>query len=335
MNELSAVLRSAGQNPVMLRDKVLVSPLGGRVLGLYPAPDVNVLWVNPKLESEATAAGFLADPGWVNMGGHRSWISPEIETNVGDAGRFWDTYEVPKAMDPADFHVVTAGDDAVTFETNMDLAFKHHACDVRLKVARTVALCETPPVDLPAGVSFAGYRLDSVLSAAAELPAGVRPGLWNLIQVPGGGEMVVPVNEGADPRACIAEPIFTQEGGLIRCRVKTDTSFKFSLRANDCRGFFACLNLAAATPTLLACRFCVLDQSLYAESPCDDLSDTGHAEQFYVDDGTFGGFGELEYHTPALERGARDSVSDRGEVWAFAGPAGNLKDLLDALLAQI
>jgi len=136
MNELPAVLRSAGQNPVMLRDKVLVSPLGGRVLGLYPAPDVNVLWVNPKLESEATAAGFLADPGWVNMGGHRSWISPEIETNVGDAGRFWETYEVPKAMDPAHFHAVTAGDDAVTFETNMDFAFKHHACDVRLKVAR-------------------------------------------------------------------------------------------------------------------------------------------------------------------------------------------------------
>ncbi|MFH1732209.1 MAG: hypothetical protein ABIF82_11255 [Planctomycetota bacterium] len=55
----------------MLRDKVLALPLGGRVLGPYSASDVNVLRVNPKLESEATAAGFLAGdiveanvPGW-------------------------------------------------------------------------------------------------------------------------------------------------------------------------------------------------------------------------------------------------------------------------------
>lgn len=333
MRPLIASLKGAGREPEVLRDKAMILPFGGRILGLYPQPDVNVFWVNPQLQSESTVSVILEDTGWVNSGGERAWISPEVEVHVGDPERFFDTYNVPKAMDPADYQVVERSADSATLETAVALRFLRHECDVNLKITRKVTLCE-PPMELPSGVSFAGYTMDSVLSATSPLPPGVRPGLWHLKQVPGGGEFLIPVPQNASPRVCIGTPLFTQEQDLIRCDVKTSESFKFSLRANDSRGFMACLNTNGSTPTLVACKFPVLDQALYADCPCDDLCDTGHTQQIYVDDGALGGFGEMEYHSPALEAGTRERVTDRQSVWAFAGPAEALSDILERLLTE-
>jgi len=329
MTTLEDILKQAGQESICLEDKVLVLPFGGRILGLYPAPDCNALWVSPDLASAESARALIAGEGWLNLGGQRIWISPEVETNITDPKRLWDTYEVPKAMDPGAYEVMERADHSVTIASPMTLRFHRHDCDVSLHVKRTVAVLADPPVDLPAGVSFAGYVQTSTLSGV-DVGEGCRPGLWNIIQVSGGGQIVIPVAADADPRALIAKPVFEREADRIRCTVATDESFKFSLRADDSRGRMACLNTTGLSPALVVCRFPVLDPSRYADVPADDLEDTGHMQQVYVDDGNLGGFGEMEYHAPALAPGK--SVTDRGEVWAFAGPAHVLEDLLEKIL---
>lgn len=322
---LADLLRQVGQAPVRLKDKVLILPFGGRILGLYPTPGQNALWVNPELAVAQSARALLGRKGWLNLGGQRIWISPEVETNIADLERFWDTYDVPKPMDPADYRVTERDDLTVTIETPMRLRFHRHDCDVSLRVGRTVALIEEPPFELPADVSFAGYTQTSVLTADS-MTEGCRPGLWNIIQVPGGGEIVIPVAENARPRAMIAEPVFEQETDCIRCATETTKSFKFSLRAGDSRGFMACFKASGPTAMVVACRFSVQDESLYADAPVDDTSDTGHVQQVYVDDGSLGEFAEMEYHAPALTPG--QSVTDRCQVWALAGPAEAVRDLL-------
>jgi len=51
MKPLFDSLNEVGLEPLMLDRRVLVLPLGGRVIGLAPDQRTNVLWANPGLES--------------------------------------------------------------------------------------------------------------------------------------------------------------------------------------------------------------------------------------------------------------------------------------------
>jgi len=99
MKELVATLRACGHQPIMLADSLLILPLGGRILGLAPDGVTNALWVNPALGSAPDAKALLSDPGWMNLGGDRTWVSPEIDTHVSDPDRMLETYAVPRTVD--------------------------------------------------------------------------------------------------------------------------------------------------------------------------------------------------------------------------------------------
>ena len=328
MKALTAVLREVEQEPVVLENRVLVLPHGGRVMGLSVDGDMNTHWVNPALGSVASAAELLSDPGWANLGGDRTWISPELETHIADPARFADTYEVPKAVDPAEYRITEQDDRSISLSTDMQLEFKQSGVTVDLKLSKSVSLLDEPPLELPEGVDWAGYAMHTRLESDA-LPANVFPAAWHILQVPGGGRIILPVHPGAQPRAFIGDPVYRDEGDAITCDVDTAQSFKFSLHARDCTGLLIYLQLDADQPYMLIRKLSVLDEDLYTDVPCDDLSDTGYVEQVYVDDGGFGGFGELEYHTTALGKHAAKAVSDANMVWALTGDAASLSMVLD------
>jgi hypothetical protein len=310
-------LHAAGHAPIELGSKMLVLPFGGRVIGLYPRPDLNAVWVNPALASVEAAKPFLADPGWVNLGGDRTWISPEIDTHVKNPGSMFDGYEVPKVVDPAAYEVTARDERSVTLTSTMAVPFRRSGETVRMTVSRTIELLDAPPFELPDGTDGAGYRQEATLTI--DEPVAARPALWNILQVPGGGQIEIPVRSGTRPRAFIGEPVYELEDERLRCRVDTDASFKFSLVANDCRGLMRYFNGSGPTDLLLMRRFPVCDTSRYADVSCTDPDDLGHVQQIYVDDGALGGFGELEYHSPAIGSAGEQSVTDCSEVWAFAG----------------
>lgn len=333
MNTLLTVLEEAGLAPVELGGKVLVLPHGGRVMGLYPQAGANALWINPAFASAASVRKLLADPGWINLGGDRTWISPEVETHVGDPARGMETYEVPKSVDPAAYAVTEQDARRVSLETRIRADFQRSAVTVDLRLTKTVSLLDSPPLDLPANVDWAGYTVQARLEAD-DLPAGVYPALWHIIQVPGGGRIVLPVRPQARPRAFIGDPHYVVEAGTIACDVGTAASFKFSLRADDCRGMLIYLHLAGDSPFMLVRTMRVAAADRYTDVPWDDLADTGHVEQVYVDDGALGGFGEIEYHSPALGKEGADMGCDENRVWAFAGSADALGLLFDRFVER-
>ena len=328
-NPLVEILDNANMNPVSLGSWVLVLPFGGRVLGLYPGENQNVLWVNPDIDRADNVGGFFADPDWINIGGHRIWISPEAETNVADIDNFWDTYDVPKTMDPAAYSITTRSNFTVTLSTTMDLMFHRLGERISLSVARRIALCTEPPVELPAGVSYAGYTSTTILETAADIPAAARPGIWSLVQVPGGGVIIAGTKAKVEPRVFFGDPEYQVEKSAVWCTVRTAKNSKIGLKASVCRGLMACLNVSVSPPTLLIAENEIGDESGYADYPADDPSDTGYAQQIYVDDGTLGGFGELEYHTPSAARNQR--LVDSGSVWSFAGKEEDLRTIVKTL----
>ena len=332
MKKLVDALHGAGKGVEVLGDRVAILPFSGRVLGIFPTPDVNVLWTNTALEGPDTAKALWAEDGWINPGGIRAWISPECETHVSDPGRFWDTYVVPSTVDPGNYRVSTTDEKSVSLEIEMQPMFYRHGIEVPLHLHRKFSLMESAGMAIPSEVAFAGIKIESVLSFIGDGPDGVRPGLWTLVQVPGGGEIRVPVKDKAKPVTMFGNPEISSEGGHIRCKVETDEKYKFSLHADDCRGVMCYMKPDGNKSTLIVVRLPVLEQALYADTPATDLNDTGHAQQVYVDNGDMGGFGELEYHTPTLEKGLRDEIKDSGDIRTFVGPVEAIQDVLGKVL---
>lgn len=330
MEKLLSHLRKAGQDPLILNDKAVILPFGARILGLYPKPGVNAFWINPSLATPG-ASDLLNESGWINLGGDRTWISPEIETHVKDPARMPESVEVPKAVDPGNYAVTEFSDSSATLESYMEVNFHRSLVSASLKVTKKISLLPAP--DLPQGVTFAGYKMDVTLSAVAPLEGGIRPGLWNLIQVPGGGTIIVPIKQNASPRPFFGPTPYKTENGRVVCQVHTDTSFKFSIYAKDSRGISACTINGGPSSLLVVRRFDVLNPTRYADVPCDNPKDTGHVQQVYVDDGALGGFGEMEHHSAAIGPNS-DTTIDHSETLAFAGPSKTLSQLLEVLIAE-
>lgn len=334
MKKLCNILHGAGYQSVLLQDQVLLVPWGGRILGLAPDHQTNTLWTHEALQSESGARKLLNTAGWLNFGGDRAWIAPEVETNFSYPHNSKPVYDVPKSIDPGQYHVSAQDAHAVRLSAAMTVHFHRLQAEARLLVERVVTCLPESPLPIPGEVQFAGYRLQSAFSSAELIPKGVRPGLWHILQAPGGGKIMIPVRPGAKPRAFIGTPACELAGRRLTCNVVTSKSFKFSLRADDCLGFMLYINTARSPATLVARHFAVHDRAGYSDEPYDDPSDLGHVQQVYVDDGALGGFGEMEYHTPALASQGPTTLTDTSEVWGFTGPAGHLTILAEQLLAR-
>ena len=294
MENYFETLTELGKAPLRL-DKVCVLPFSGRVMGLYPREDMNVFWTNPALGSAATARTLVNGGGWTNLGGDRTWVSPEIELFISDLSRPTETYKVPRGLDPADYRVASHRANTVELETAVAVDFYRSGCRVELSLHKRVTELGVPDFPLPAGVSAAGYELACTLSAAGPLPSAVRPAVWNLLQVPGGGEIVIPLKSPGAPDSFFGRQQVRQAGDRLYASVPVASdSYKFGVQAVQCRGLMLYLSLAAPQPFMIARRFNVGAQSDYFDVPYGNLQQQGAVQQVYVDDGTYGGFGEME-----------------------------------------
>ena len=336
MRQLYESLQQAGEEPIILGNKILVLPFAGRILGLYPDMKTNQFWVNESISDAESARSFLDGEGWLNIGGDRTWISPEMETHTDDMNNYPDNIDVPKAVDPGAYRVKEVDNTAVTLESDMDVNFHQSKKHIKMNLKKQVVMMDNPPLDLPEKVEFAGYCMNSSLKVVEQVTGNMRPGLWKLIQVPGGGEIFVPVKQGVEPRAFIGKPEFSLANNLVKCRVETDSSYKFSIKAGYSKGLMIYINTEKEPASLVVRKFKVEDESLFADYSCLDPSDDGYMTEIYIDDGMYGGFGELEYHSPAIHVGkGENEVNDSSETWGFSGPAKEIKELCDSILKDV
>ena len=336
MGNYCEILTELGKPPLWLRNKVCVLPFSGRVMGLYPEKGRNVLWTNPALNSLVEARQLLSDDVWTNLGGDRTWISPEIELFIKDMSRPMETYQVPAAVDPGDYQVLRFGDNEVELETAITVDFFRSGGKVNLKLRKRIIVLDKPnmPFKLPAGVTGAGYKVECELSATEPLPGSVHPAIWNLLQVPGGGEIVVPIADGAKPVDFFGKPQYQLQNNNIRAAVPAALGYKFGVRPENCTGMMFYLNLSIQQPFIIVRQFEVKPDGGYFDVPYTAPKQPGCVQQVYVDDGTYGGFGEMEHHSPAILPGIRNKITDTCTTWAFAGTVKELEKLIKKIVAR-
>lgn len=343
MKNLVQRLESAGLNIAALGEGIIVSEFGGRILALAPDSETNLLWINPATFRNAQIEAWRTGHDWPNLGGDRAWISPEVDTNLHHSEKFAATgnpptaqelgaaYQVPRQIDPANY-ILTRDTEQIRLAAQIEAPWLRSGSAVALQIERVVTLLVEPPAALPADVSFAGYMLVSRLSATKPLQAA-RPAIWNLLQVPGGGTITATSSHAATPTSWIGNPRWTGSSTSVTSEIQTGASFKWSLRASQSRGRL--LNLRALDRDragLLVREFPVAAESVYADCPPHAPHETGHVCQVYVDDGALGGFGEMEFHCPALQPGSTQDVCTVVKSWGFIGPKKEIQTLHDVFI---
>jgi hypothetical protein len=285
-------------------------PASGRLIGLYPeGSDENFLWTNPGPSG-----------AWPNPGGDRTWLAPEIELFISDISRVSETYRVPAALDPG--HWQQAGPNRLVNSTS--LCLHRSGRDVSVRLEKEFLPAPNPLPDLK--LAYAGYTQVTRLETDAPI------GIWNLLQLPAPGTMLVATRGAVRPQIVfgeIADPDLVSGPGLLRWRMDGGADAKISLLATDFTGRAAHLHQRGANCWDLVVRDVAVDPAgEYVDALWTPPHRRGWAFQACQVRSLGGGFNELEYHAPVTTK------TDQSRVWAFRGPRVAIEEAAARLLER-
>jgi hypothetical protein len=346
MKAVMNVLNAVGKEPRVVENpdgsRVLLLPYGGRVLGVFsPESEENFYWTNTALESVESAHAFFGSDEWQNSGGDRTWLAPEVDLffpNFPDMGKYWQ----PRELDPGQYRI--ENDDAETRLVNhLAVTLSRTKEKVDLEITKSFGPAPNPlrrerGLDL-AGVEYAGYtQRTSLAIIGAEAENAARVGLWNLVQMPHGGDMLVPTYFKTTPKLCfgdIPSEDIVVSNNLVRYRMRQNGEHKIEIRATATCGRVGYVYKTGSRWALIVRNFSVNPSGEYVDVPWNDTEDFGYSTQACNVNSGLGCFSELEYHIPAIGRGTgRGRCDDAAQVWAFRGSADAIKIVASHLLTN-
>jgi hypothetical protein len=348
MKPLINVLKKAGKETKVYKTsygtRVLVLPYGGRVLGLYAAEsDENFYWTHDALASAETARKFYGGDQWQNSGGDRTWLAPELDLFFPNYPKL-DVYFQQRSLDPGRYRVVRT-DDGFKLVSHMRIRHARSRTDLSVRITKSLGPAPNPlryERDLNRkGLEFAGYTQYTSLELIGNAKhANAHIGLWNLVQMPHGGDLLIPTYSRHQPRHVFStvgtippEDIIVSDH-LIRYRMRQKGEHKISIRAVPVCGRVGYAYQAGRKWALIVRNFVVNPSGEYADVPYNEPDNLGFAVQACNVNSGLGQFNELEYHIPAIGHGTgRVRCDDAAQVWAFRGPQDSVEKTARLLLA--
>jgi hypothetical protein len=178
-----------------------------------------------------------------------------------------------------------------------------------------------------AGLGYAGYSQVTTLEVEAPPDSAVRLGLWNLLQLPSPGTMLIPTSAATPPQrvfgALSNRELTVTPHGVRWEMAGPGADAKIALKAHPLTGRVGYLHATPATQhwDLVVREFTVALGGDYVDALWDPPHETGWAFQACCIRNGAERFTELEYHAPAVsaEKGLPSS-RDESRVWAFRGP---------------
>jgi hypothetical protein len=336
--QLIAALEGAGKEPLSLTgargETILVLPHGGRVIGVYSAQSgKNFVWTSAAISGTELACEHFASDRWCNSGGDRTWLAPEIDLfypHFPDTGK---QYFQPREFDPGQYKAVRSSSH-ITLTNTLKIHSFRRGWTAPARITKTIRTTTDP---LSLGVSkeffkdleFSGYRLESSLELLESGGNDCQAGLWNLLQLPGGGELIVPLYGPTQPVTYFGDipagDIRIDET-CVRYRMSAPNEQKIGVDALAVCGRAGYILDDADNPedaSLVIRSFTVDASGPYVDVPLHNPKSGGHAFQACnINADYLGYFAELEYHVPAIGGGAGGLTrsDDVSEVWAYRGP---------------
>lgn len=318
--------------------ELLILPYGGRVLGLFaPGSEMNFYWTNTALDSVESAREFYSSDQWHNSGGDRTWIAPEIDLFFPNYPER-DVYFQQRSLDPGNYRVVEENG-CVKLLNKLSLTNYRTKKAIALELTKWFGPASNPlryerGID-SSDVEYAGYTQYASLKMLGAYE-DARVGLWNLVQMPHGGEMLVSTFARTEPTivfGSIPPDHLVVEDHMVRYTMRQQGEHKIAIRAVATTGRVGYIYAADGKWSLIVRNFTVNPSGEYVDVPWDDLDDLGYSTQACNVKSNLGAFSELEYHIPAVgAQTGRGSCGDQAQVWAFRGSESDIKRIARMLL---
>lgn len=348
LKKMTQSLNSAGKTIRMCNfadgTRLLLLPYGARILGVYTdKSDENFLWTNPALEKPDTAKSIFNSDKWHNTGGDRTWLTPEVDIffpNWPDRNPHWP----PRILDASDYQLkeTSAG---IEMSRKMSLKFARSGRTMDLMLTKSVSQAANPlryerDVKEKLGeVEYAGYTLSSSLELTGQaLEQSDRVGLWNLLQLPHGGDMFIPTYSRTTPRVLfggIPASDLVSDDHLVTFRIKAQGEHKIAIRAVAAAGRVGYMFESGKTWSLVIRNFSVNPSGDYVDVPAAELDDLGYCFHVVNVDSALGKFCELEYHVPAVGGSTgKKQCCDYSQFWAWRGSLQAIQNIAHTLLSK-
>ncbi len=186
----------------------------------------------------------------------------------------------------------------------MELTDARNGASLSFDVERTFAVAPRPALAAE-GLTHVGFTITNDLSLRHG-DAGAVAGAWNLLQVPPSGTIFCPTTRRAEP-TCYFNPFGDRhvviDDRCVRFLVDGKHRIKMGIAADTTTGRMAYYRRVDGIATLIVRIFGVAPGEPYADVPMsfEPTRRFYHdALQTYNDNGTYGGFGEMECHDPAI-----------------------------------
>ncbi|MBI4581177.1 MAG: hypothetical protein HY718_15855 [Planctomycetes bacterium] len=322
--------------------RLLLLPYGARVLGLCTArSDENFFWTNPVLEFPDSARRLFSEKGSNDTGGGRTWLAPELDLffpGYPDTSR----HVRPQQLDGVPYEVLHKHD-RLGLIRRMSLYVARSFRDVEVELVRWFEPAPQPLRREPqwasqvAAVQYAGYTQRTILSFMGDSVRKPVPiGVWNLVQLPHGGELLVPTYARTQPRLLSGEipaDRLTCEDRVVRFKTDFAGEHRIAIRAASATGRAGYFRRTGDTSSLVVCNFLVNPSGEYVDVPKDDPKDLGYSVQALNVLNATGAYCELAFHSPAISQlEGVTSVTDVSQLWAFRGPSEPVQTIARALL---
>lgn len=280
----------------------IILPDYNRILGVWP--DTNKpcpFWINGK---------FLESPNdksvvWLNPGGHRMWIAPEREFFISDLNAPFDTYKVPRQIDPGQ-HEYEHENNIYSFFSRIDLYAYNSKVKVPLSYKRNISFFGNKEISKVINLNCndfkcVAYQDDIILKTETDFKAGI----WLLIQVPLDGQIYLPLNENGSYKEFFgnSEGHIQIEDSVLNIKlnpIKDD--FKIGLIASSIKDRIAYIRQFENKTILVLKIFDKGNDAEYIDTPWQQSNVAGSAAQIFC--GGNWGFAELEVHTPVTRDGS-------------------------------
>jgi hypothetical protein len=318
---------------------VITPERGAKIVGMsFNGIDgENLLWVPEAILTDT----FWIKPRW-NLGGARSWISPEDQFYLDEKNVWF----VPDQMDPGKYIKETSSNENIKCSNTFEIKNKEGK-NYKVKLTRNIDILKDIPDNLKEGGSqfkYVGFKFTHELENLSDKIIGKDipyMGLWSLIQLKANGTMIIPINNKKDTRGesfrnyfnvFTPDRISTADDHIT---VKLDGKFrgKIGIAPWAAKENLACLyNGSDGNGLLFLKEFSVNEKGRYLDKPWGKPSEYGDAVQMYNDDGKMGGFCEMECHAPAVEIAKGEKISHTVKFSIFEGKVQELKKFMEGLL---
>jgi hypothetical protein len=249
-----------------------------------------------------------------------------------------DVYFQPREFDPGSY-VLRREDDGILLESNFRVRCARSGGSPHVAISKRITPASNPVAEISSASAFqyAGYTLTTTLRIL-DNPSAARFNLWTLLQLPHGGEMIIPSYSRSPVERFMGEITpgdVKIEDRFVRYRMRQRGEYKIGLPAVALTGRVGYLYEHGDDASLVVRSIQINPSAAYLDTPFSNPAVVGSAVQACNVDSGLGQFSELEHHAPAVGGDTNPATStDVAQLWAYTGKRAEIEELARTLLGS-